>query len=129
MNRQTSVLYVDDEEALSELVKSALESFDFTVEVADDGDTALDILAERSFDVILLDICMPRMGGIEVLRHLRQKGVKSRIIMLTGVDDLTIAIETVKNGIDDYLRKPFDIKRLVGCIERVMKRKVAPSCI
>ena len=118
-NKSTSVLYVDDEEALRGLVQDQLMIEGFSVDTADDGDTAVEMVGKKTYDVVLLDVRMPRMSGIEVLKHLKQKKIFSRVIMLTGVDDLGIAIEAVKNGANDYLTKPYELMNLVKCIKRV----------
>ena len=119
MAKVIKVLYVDDEEQLRFLVKNQLTNEGFDVETADDGDTALKILQNESFDVILLDIKMPRMNGIEVLKHLKAKKIASRVIMLTGVDDISVALEAVKGGAIDYLTKPYEMTDLLGAILRV----------
>src|SRR5215831_5969954 len=108
MAQKTSVLFVDDEDALRTLVQHNLSGEGFFVETADDGDTAVAMMAKKKYDVILLDIRMPRMSGIDVLKHIKEKKINSRVIVLTGVDDLTIAVEAVKNGANDYITKPFD---------------------
>jgi DNA-binding NtrC family response regulator len=120
MAQKTSVLYVDDEEALRVLVGHQLSSEGFQVETADDGDTAIDMLAKNKYDVIVLDIRMERVSGIEVLKHVKERKINSRVIVLTGVDDLTIAVEAVKNGANDYITKPFDPKNLVSSIRRMV---------
>jgi CheY-like chemotaxis protein len=122
MTAPTRLLFVDDEEALRVLVKAQLEAEGFQVETADDGDTAMEILAKQSYDVILLDIRMPRVSGIEVLQQVRKRGIKSRVIILTAVDDLSVAIEAVKNGANDYLTKPYQISSLMSSIQRVMAK-------
>lgn len=116
------LLYVDDEESLRILVKSQLALEGFFVETADDGDVALEMLAKDSFDLVLLDIRMPRMDGLIVLKELKSRGIRPRIIMLTGVDDLSIAIQSVKLGANDYVTKPYDIDKLLACINRVLAR-------
>src|ERR1043165_2699127 len=108
MAEKTSILYVDDEDALRVLVPNQLSMEGFLVDTADDGDTAVEMVGKKNYDLVLLDIRMPRMNGIEVLRYLRDHKVPARVIMLTAVDDLTVAMEAVKNGASDYLNKPYD---------------------
>ena len=120
MTGKTRLLYVDDEEALRTLVGDQLESEGFSVATADDGDTAIANLKKNSYDVILLDIRMPRVSGIEVLKFLRERKTATRVIVLTAVDDLSVAIEAVKNGASDYLTKPYDLNGLLSSIRRVM---------
>ena len=122
MSSKISVLYVDDEESLRVLVPNQLNMEGFSVETADDGDTAVGMLARKPYDVILLDVRMPRMNGIEVLKHVKNQKINSRVVMLTGVDDLAVALEAVKNGANDYVTKPYDLATLVGCIKRVVAK-------
>jgi DNA-binding response OmpR family regulator len=119
---QKKLLYVDDEESLRILVKSQLTMEGFDVETADEGDTALEMVQISNYDLILLDIRMPRMDGIEVLKQLKKKNVKSRIIMLTAVTELSSAIGAVKLGANDYITKPYNIEDLLGCIKRVLAK-------
>jgi len=117
-----NILYVDDEETLRLLVRNQLTSEGYNVEVADDGDTAVEVMSRSPQDLILLDIRMPRMSGIEVLEELKKRQIKPRIIMLTAVDDLSVAIQCVKLGANDYLTKPFDLEHLLSAIQRVLAR-------
>jgi DNA-binding response OmpR family regulator len=116
------ILYVDDEETLRVLVRSQLMSEGYEVQVAEDGDVAVDVLSKSPQDLVLLDIRMPRMNGVAVLEALKQKKIKPRIIMLTAVDDLSVAIQCVKLGANDYLTKPFDLEHLLAAIKRVLAR-------
>jgi DNA-binding response OmpR family regulator len=120
MSQSTRVLYIDDEANLRILVKDQLVAEGFTVETADDGDTGVEVLKKQKFDVVLLDIRMPRMGGIDVLKYIKEHKVPCRIIMLTAVDDLSVALESVKNGANDYLTKPYDLETLLASIRRVI---------
>jgi DNA-binding response OmpR family regulator len=116
------ILYVDDEETLRLLVKNQLTNEGYDVQIADDGDVALDMLSQSPQDLVLLDIRMPRMSGVQVLEEFKKRGIKPRIIMLTAVDDLSVAIQCVKLGANDYLTKPFDLEHLLGAINRVLAR-------
>jgi DNA-binding response OmpR family regulator len=120
MQNTVQILYVDDEENLRTLVQQQLTTEGFAVETADDGDTAIEKLGKKSYEVVLLDIRMPRLNGIEVLKHMKNKGMTTRIIMLTAVDDLTVALEAVKMGAIDYLTKPYDYNELVSAIMRAV---------
>ena len=122
MTDEIKVLFVDDEESLRILVKNQLLQEGFSVDTADDGDTAVEALKAKPYDLVLLDIRMPRMNGIEVLKYIKQNKLPHRVIMLTAVDDLTIAIEAVKNGANDYLTKPYDLDELVVSIHRVLAK-------
>ena len=122
MAKSYTILHVDDEPSLRILVQDQLISEGHAVDTAEDGDVAIAMLAKKSYDVILLDIRMPRVSGIEVLKQMREKKVKSHTIVLTAVDDLAVAIEAVKNGASDYLTKPYDLQTLIGAIHRVMNK-------
>jgi len=120
MSKTIRVLYADDEDSLRMLVKNQLTQEGLSIDTADDGDTAVEMLQKNKYDVILLDIRMPRMSGIDVLRHIKRHNISSRIIMLTAVDDLAVAIEAVKHGANDYITKPFDFDSIVASIHRVI---------
>src|ERR1041385_1879920 len=98
MNDEIKLLFVDDEEPLRILVKNQLLLEGFAVDTTDDGDTAVEALKKNTYDVILLDIRMPRLNGIEVLKFMKQNKMRPRIVILTAVDDLAVAIEAVKAG-------------------------------
>lgn len=120
MSEKIRILCVDDEHSIRTLLQSQLEQEGYDVDVAPDGDVAIEKLDAARYDVLLLDIRMPKVGGIDVLRHVREKEMKTRIIMLTAVDDLTIAMESVRLGANDYLTKPFDTEDLFSAIRRLI---------
>jgi DNA-binding response OmpR family regulator len=120
MTKPATVLFVDDEDILRLLMKDQLTVEGYEVETADDGDTALEILGKKSFDLLLIDIRMPRMNGIELLKEIRKQKIRSRILVLTAVDEIAIAIEAVKQGANDYLTKPIELKTLTAAIERIL---------
>lgn len=120
MTPKTRILCVDDEDAIRTLLQSQLEQEGYEVETADDGDVAIRKMESSPYDLILLDIRMPRVGGIDVLRHIKDSKVQPRVIMLTAVDDLSIAMESVKLGASDYLTKPFDTEDLFSAIRRLI---------
>ncbi len=116
------VLYVDDEPDACMLVSECLSKEGFFVETAGDGDTALLLLQEKGFDVVLLDIRMPGKNGLQVLAEMKERKFNPRVIMLTAVGDLKTAIEATKTGANDYITKPYQIETLVSCIRRVLAR-------
>lgn len=116
------ILFVDDDQALRILVKSQLVTEGFEVDTADDGDTALEMIKDKSYDLILLDIKMQRLDGIETLKKLRESGNTARVIMLTAVTELNSAIQSIKLGANDYITKPYEIEDLINCINRVLSR-------
>jgi len=121
MAGKLKLLVVDDEEALRTIVHHELEAYGFKVDVAEDGEVALQKLVEKKFDVVILDIYMPGMDGMEVLRKIREENQKTKVIMLTGVKELKLAKESLALGANDFVTKPYEFKNLLACIDRVMK--------
>ena len=118
MKNRLRLLFVDDEEDLRSMLQQQLTEKGFAVDTADDGDRAIEILKKETYDVILLDIRMPRRSGIEVLKFIKQQKISTRVIMLTAVDDLSTALEAVRMGATDYLTKPFNLNDLLHSIQR-----------
>jgi CheY-like chemotaxis protein len=120
MAQPFNILVVDDEDALRTVLSSELQSEGYSVVSAADGDEAISILQQKSFDLVLLDIKMPRVDGFEVLRFLKERYPKTKVIMLTGFADLKNAIESKKLGAEDFVSKPYDLVDLLTTIERVL---------
>jgi DNA-binding response OmpR family regulator len=116
------LLYVDDEESLRMLVQSHLTLEGFEVDTAASGHEAVAILQKQEFDLILLDLRMPEGDGFEVLHFLNDHGSHIPVIVLTGVDDVSIASECVKLGAADYLTKPYNFHELIDSVERVLAK-------
>jgi DNA-binding NtrC family response regulator len=115
-----SILVVDDEEALRTVLSSELSSEGYNVETASDGDEAITILGGKQFDLVLLDIKMPRVDGFEVLKFIKKNSPQIKVIMLTAFADLKNAIESKKLGAEDFISKPYDLVDLLTTIERVL---------
>ena len=118
---KTKILIVDDEETLRLLLRHELEQRGFDIDEAESGEIAIEKLQKNHFNVVLLDIRMPGMDGMEVLRNVRQNNLADKVIMLTGVDEMKIARDSLTLGANDFLTKPYDIKTLLACINRVLK--------
>ncbi|RPI33076.1 MAG: sigma-54-dependent Fis family transcriptional regulator [Nitrospiraceae bacterium] len=112
------VLVADDEEPLRRLLKKELSRKGFYVEVASDGTQALDLLRNSTYDVILLDIMMPGVNGIEVMKKLKEDSSSPAIIVLTGKATVETAVEAMKSGAYDYLTKPYKLDELIIIINR-----------
>jgi DNA-binding response OmpR family regulator len=117
------ILVVDDEESLRLSLKFKLKSAGFDVDTAIDGEEALEKLKLKSADVVLLDINMPRMSGIEALTIIRQTYPHTEAIMLTGFADFSTAIECLKIGAKDYLVKPVDTTELVTRLRSLVRSR------
>lgn len=116
------ILYVDDDGDLRFLVQHQLTEAGHAVITAEDGERAIEIIDGESFDLILLDIKMPRKNGLDVLKYLKAKATRPRVIMLTGVEDVSVAIKAVKLGANDYITKPYRMETLLECMHRVLAR-------
>lgn len=116
------ILIVDDERALVKGLKYTLEKEGFHVHAAYDGQDALDFLHENRVDIIILDLMLPKVGGLDVCRRIRQQGNKTPIIMLTAKGDDVDKIIGLELGADDYMAKPFNPRELVARIRAVLRR-------
>ena len=115
------LLVVDDEESLRTILRDELSHRDFIVKDAENGAMALEILRNERQDIVLLDVRMPEMDGLEVLRVIRKNNLAGKVIMLTGVDELKIARESLQSGANDFMTKPFQFQALFACLDRVLK--------
>jgi CheY-like chemotaxis protein len=120
MPARNRILVVDDEEALRVVMVAELEGEGYVVGQAEDGQVAIDILQKESYDLILLDIKMPRVDGFEVLRFVKKQSPLTKVIVLTGFADLKNAIESKKLGAEDFVSKPYDLVDLLTTVERVL---------
>ena len=117
------VLLVDDEEQFVETLALRLEARDFAVATAFNGDQALDYLKGKDVDVVVLDVLMPGLSGIDTLREMKKIRPLTEVIMLTGHATVETAIEGMKLGAFDYLMKPTEIEELVEKIAKAQARK------
>jgi two-component system alkaline phosphatase synthesis response regulator PhoP len=125
MNK-TRILIVDDEPLITKTLQAYLEQEGFSVDVAADGDSALKLARTGHPRLVVLDIMLPGMDGLEVLRRLRQES-DVYVLMLTARADETDKIVGLNMGADDYLTKPFSPRELVARIKAVLRRGRAPS--
>lgn len=121
------ILVVEDEVKLAGHLARALEHDGHDSRVAHDGKVALVEARDGSYDLIVLDLELPRMDGFEVLKQLRDLGVQSRVIMLTARGELPDKVAGLKSGADDYLTKPFAMNELVARVNALGRRFVAPT--
>jgi two-component system response regulator MprA len=116
------ILVVDDEPAVRRALERALRLESYDVELAEDGEQALDRLSERPADAVVLDVMMPGIDGLEVCRRIRASGDKTPILMLTArdaIDDRVIGLDV---GADDYLVKPFALRELQARLRALLRR-------
>ncbi len=117
------VLLVDDEKDFTEILSERMEARGFSVEIADSGPVAINKVKEKSYDAIILDMAMPEMDGIDVLKILLKENPDLQIIFLTGHATLEKGIEAVKLGAVDFMEKPVDINKLLEKVNEAKTKK------
>ena len=123
------ILLVEDEELVGTMVRLNLESAGFVVVWIRNGSEAAERAAAESFDLILLDIALPGLNGLSVLRGLRKGGVQVPVMMLTAHSDVPTKVEALDFGADDYLPKPFHVAELVARVNALLRRSRAERAI
>lgn len=117
-----TILIVDDDLELLEQLSKALERKRYQIETADNGETALDQIFSVPYDLILLDIMLPRLDGLSVLGEIRQAGLNIPVLMLTARSDVEDRVKGLDYGADDYLAKPFSMAELMARIRAMLRR-------
>jgi len=118
----TSILVVDDEPGVRDSLERALGLERYAVGLAEDGASALDRLAERAWDAVVLDVSMPAPDGLEVCRRLRSAGDRTPVLMLTARDAVDDRVAGLDAGADDYLVKPFALNELLARLRALLRR-------
>ncbi len=116
------ILVVEDEYSLAEILKEALVKYNYLVDISYDGQDGLDQALTDIYDVILLDVMLPKMNGFEVLKEVRKSKIMTPIIMLTAKSEIQDKLNGLENGADDYLTKPFNIQELIARVKTVSRR-------
>ena len=116
------ILLVEDEPGLQLTVSDLLATEGYQVETASDGEAGITRAASGDFDLVILDVMLPKKSGFEVCRELRQKGVDVTILMLTAKTQVLDRVVGLKLGADDYLTKPFDPAELLARVEALLRR-------
>ena len=119
---QPFILIVEDEPNIASFAKMYLEAAGFRVDVAERGDTALEMIDAEKPDLMLLDVNLPGVDGFEVTRRIRQGGGAMPILMLTARDEPVDKVVGLELGADDYVTKPFDPRELVARVRAVLRR-------
>jgi DNA-binding response OmpR family regulator len=117
------ILIVDDERNIRKNLQMLLEAEDYTVDVASDGEEALAKCREQYYEVALVDLQMPKMGGLALLRQLHGLSAKTAVVILTAYGSVARAVEAMKLGAVDFLEKPFDPKAIKLLIEEILTRQ------
>lgn len=124
----STILVVDDDQDLRENITEILAGAGFEVRAADNGEEALEAATGTCFDLLLLDLVMPKMDGMEALPLLRRKCPGARIIMMTAYATVDNAVEAMRKGADDYITKPFKIEELLKTVQRNLAEARFMAC-
>jgi DNA-binding response OmpR family regulator len=116
------VLIVEDDASVARFLNQAMTEAGYTTQVSENGRVALDLALEGNFDLVLLDVMLPGMSGIEVCRSLRAAGIGSPVLILTAKDTLNDKIEGLDAGADDYIVKPFHVAELLARARAMLRR-------
>ncbi len=116
------ILIVEDEESLALRIKNVLESEKYHAEVAFDGESGLEKALTEEYDLILLDILLPRLNGIDLLKEIRREKITTPVLLLTAKDRVEDKVAGLDAGADDYLTKPFAIPELLARVRSLLRR-------
>ena len=117
-----NILIADDDNELTSVLSEYLTTEHFYVTTAHDGEEAVSHLRQNRFNIVVLDLKMPKLGGLEVLKFIKSDCANTKTIVLTAYADLKSVTECKKLGADDVIEKPYDIGDLLGAIEFVLKK-------
>lgn len=123
----STVMIVEDDAATRRLYRFLLNNSGYSVLEAEDGQSAIEQLSSQSCDVVITDMNMPRMGGIEMVRMLRDRGISVYVIMVTAFGTPDTEKQAFRAGVDEYLTKPFDFEELERRVQAFFERRAAQS--
>ncbi|RLD10502.1 hypothetical protein DRI50_10975 [candidate division KSB1 bacterium] len=129
MSETKHVLVVDDEQEVRETLAGVLKSLDYIPHVASNGVEALEVIKKEPIDVVLSDLYMPEMDGIELLKRVRSNNKKIVFLMITAHPTIETVVEAIKKGAYDYLTKPFHIEEVRLKINRALENKGLASSL
>ena len=116
------ILVIDDERAIRNTLKEVLEYENYEVDIAEDGETGLKLIDSNNYDVVLCDIKMPRMDGVEVLQKITETSDNIPVIMISGHGNIDTAVDAIKKGAFDFLEKPVDLNRVLITIKNALEK-------
>lgn len=117
------ILVIDDERPIRSTLKEILEYEKFDVDEAEDGQIGLGMLEKNTYDIVLCDIKMPKMDGMELLEKIQEKGFEMPVVMISGHGNVETAVEALKIGAYDFIQKPLDLNRILVTIRNAMEKK------
>lgn len=121
------VLVVDDDKPVANFIRKGLEAEQYAVDVAEDGEEARFMAGECDYDLMILDLNLPRMDGLEVLKDLRSRRMTLPVLVLTVRSQVEDRIKGLDSGADDYLPKPFSFDELAARVRALLRRRVGPA--
>jgi heavy metal response regulator len=116
------ILVVEDEKKVASFIQRGLEGEGFSVDVANDGESGVELGIQNNYDLILMDIMLPKMDGLQAVKALREKGVPSPVLCLTAKDTVEDIVAGLDSGSDDYLTKPFAFAELLARVRALVRR-------
>jgi heavy metal response regulator len=116
------ILVVEDEPGIARFIRQGLSEAGYAVDVASDGEEGLDYALAAPYDLIILDILLPKMDGLRLLRELRERGVRTPVLLLTALDTVEDRVKGLDSGADDYLVKPFAFPELLARVRALLRR-------
>lgn len=126
LSARSNILVVDDEPQITRVLKTTLSSQGYGVRTASDGDEAVQIMKEWTPDLVITDLRMPNLGGLELCRHVRAKS-RTPIIVLSVKGEERTKVEALDAGADDYVTKPFGVNELLARVRAALRRASAPD--
>jgi len=117
------LLMVEDEKYMAEAIASILKKNNYTVDLAHDGEYGLDCALSGIYDIVILDIMLPKLDGLSILREMRKNGIAAPVIMLTAKGDTSDKVRGLDSGADDYLAKPFKTDELLARLRALSRRR------
>jgi len=116
------ILIIEDEYSLADAIAETLQSENYITKIVTNGEDGEDEALTNIYDLILLDVMLPKKDGFEILKNLKKEKIKAPIMMITAKSELTDKLKGLENGIDDYITKPFHMRELIARIKIVLKR-------
>lgn len=123
MSREIKILIVDDDKGICEYVELLLTQNGYTVDTLTDPTDALEQIKANDYHVVVLDIMMPHISGMELLEDIRGYDDDLAIIIFTGHPSVDTAVQSMKNNVSDYIKKPFDVDEFTGTLEKILRER------
>ena len=118
-----NILIIEDEFALADVIRESLLEENYNVDISTDGLKGYNMLCNKLYDLIILDVMLPNMDGFEILKRIRNENINSKVIMLTAKSSLDDKLNGLENGANDYVTKPFHIEELIARVNIWLNRK------